>query len=72
MSENVVNLQSAPELYLTRKQLAEKLNIGLSTVDKFVREGCPSHTWGIRTRRFRLGEVESWLRARERERMAAA
>jgi phage terminase Nu1 subunit (DNA packaging protein) len=69
MSENVVNLQSAPELYLTRKQLAEKLNIGLSTVDKFVRLGMPSQTWGIRTRRFRLSECERWLR--ERERMAA-
>jgi excisionase family DNA binding protein len=69
VSENVVNLQSAPELYLTRRQLAERLGIGLSTVDKFVRLGMPSYTWGIRTRRFRVSECERWLR--ERETMAA-
>jgi excisionase family DNA binding protein len=66
---DVTDLRSAPELYLTRRQLADRLGLGLSTVDKFVRLGMPSMTWGIRTRRFQLSAVERWLR--ERERMAA-
>lgn len=63
MSE-LVQIRSETELYLTRRQLADKLGIGLSTVDKFVRLGMPSYTWGIRTRRFRLSECERWLCAR--------
>lgn len=68
---DVQPIRAESELFLTRRQLGEKLGCGLSTVDKFVRQGCPSHTWGIRTRRFRLSEVESWLRARERDTRAA-
>lgn len=71
MAEEVTAIRVEPELYLTRRQLADRLGCGLSTIDKFVRLGMPSYTWGIRTRRFRLSECERWLRTRDSDTMAA-
>lgn len=56
-----------PEPYLSRKQLAKRLGVGLTTVDKLVKEGLPSETWGLRTRRFQMSKVSAWLRERERK-----
>jgi excisionase family DNA binding protein len=63
--DNVVQLRSEAEVYLTRRQVAERLNVGLSTLDKYVREGMPSYQWGLRIRRFKFSEVERWLKARD-------
>lgn len=65
---DVPQLRPEPEPYLTRREIAERLHIGLTKLDELVKEGLPSHTWGLRIRRFRFGEVESWLRAREQSR----
>jgi excisionase family DNA binding protein len=62
----VVQLRPEAEVYLTRRQVAERLNVGLSTLDKYVREGMPSYQWSLRIRRFKFSEVERWLRARDR------
>lgn len=62
--ENVRRLRSVPEPYLTRKELAEHLHIGLTKLDQLVKEGMPSYTWQMRVRRFKLSEVERWLRDR--------
>ena len=54
----------APDRYMSRLQLAEHLGVSTKTVDRMVAEGCPSHTFGRRLRRFRLREVEDWLEIR--------
>jgi excisionase family DNA binding protein len=53
-----------PDRYLSRAQLALHLGVCTKTIDRMVREGCPSHTFGRRLRRFRLREVECWLERR--------
>jgi phage terminase Nu1 subunit (DNA packaging protein) len=58
------------EPYLTRQELAHALGISVSAVDDRRREGMPSETWGMRTRRFQLSRCKAWLRERERKRAA--
>jgi excisionase family DNA binding protein len=53
-----------PDRYLSRVEIAEHLGVSLKTIDRNVREGCPSYTFGRRLRRFRLAEVEAWLERR--------
>jgi phage terminase Nu1 subunit (DNA packaging protein) len=55
----------APEPYVDRKQLAELMGVSVATIDRMVRAGMPSETWGIRSRRFRLSSALAWARARE-------
>lgn len=62
----VLPVRAEAEVYLTRRQVAERLGIGLTTLDKYVKAGMPSHQWGLRVRRFKFSEVERWLRQRER------
>lgn len=69
-TRQVVPIRGEAEVYLTRRQVATRLNIGLTTLDGYVREGMPSYSWGLRIRRFKFSEVERWLR--DRERSAAA
>jgi len=60
----------APDRYLSRAGLAEHLDIHVKTVDRMVRQGCPSHTFGRRLRKFKLAEVDRWIEERERRTMA--
>jgi excisionase family DNA binding protein len=55
---------AAPDRYLSRAELADYLGVCVKTIDRNVREGCPSHTFGRRLRRFKVAEVERWLRGR--------
>jgi excisionase family DNA binding protein len=50
-----------PDRYLNPAELADHLGVCTRTISRMVREGCPSHTFGRRLRRFRLAEVEDWL-----------
>lgn len=52
----------APRL-LDRQQLAAAIGVGLDTVDRLRREGCPSMRVGD-VPRFELGSVLDWLRVR--------
>jgi phage terminase Nu1 subunit (DNA packaging protein) len=54
------------ERYVTRAQLAEIMGVHVNTIDRLVREGMPSETWGVRTRRFRPSIAIAWARTRER------
>jgi excisionase family DNA binding protein len=54
----------APDRYLNPVELADHLGVCTRTISRMVREGCPSHTFGRRLRRFRLAEVEEWLERR--------
>jgi excisionase family DNA binding protein len=55
---------STPDRYVSRAGLAEHLSVSVKTIDRIVREGCPSHTFGLRLRRFKVAEVERWLHRR--------
>ncbi len=54
-----------PDEILTRVELADRKKVSLRTVDRWIAEGCPSETWGMRVRRFELSQVNQWLRRRE-------
>lgn len=54
------------EPFLTRQELADRLQLCVTTVDAMVADGCPSYTWGRRTRRFLLSEVLAWDPTEER------
>ena len=52
------------ERWVSRHDVAEHAGVSLDTVDKWVREGCPSVKTGdgkSALRRFRLSEVDNWL-----------
>jgi excisionase family DNA binding protein len=49
------------ERYVDAAELATTLGVSRSTVKRWVAAGCPSRTWGLRVRRFRVSEVEGWL-----------
>jgi phage terminase Nu1 subunit (DNA packaging protein) len=51
------------ERYVDARELAETLGVSRRTVAYWVAAGCPSETWGMRVRRFRLSEVVAWRRA---------
>lgn len=54
----------SPERYVTRSELAKLMGVHVTTVDRMVREGMPSETWGLRARRFRPSVAIQWARAR--------
>jgi excisionase family DNA binding protein len=56
---------SEPEPYVTRQELAEFMGVSVRTIDQMVRQGMPSETWGIRSRRFQKSRAVAWARARE-------
>ena len=70
MTGNLIDFAGGGEPYLDREEIKTRLGIGYTTLDKLVKEGMPSHTWGLRTRKFLWSEVQRWLR--ERDRKAAA
>lgn len=61
---NVIGLPvPEPERYMTRAQLAEHMGVSVATVDRWVADGMPSETWGLRARRFRPSSAIAWARA---------
>lgn len=66
MSE-VAGLPFVPrERFVTRKEMAEIMGISVRALDKLVREGMPSVTWGLRARRFQPSVALAWANARGR------
>lgn len=53
-----------PERYVNRGELADLMGVSLTTIDRWVGEGMPSETWGLRTRRFRPSLAIAWARTR--------
>jgi predicted DNA-binding transcriptional regulator AlpA len=56
----------ATERYLTRQQLADVMGVSVKTIDRMVRDGMPSETWGLRSRRFLASRALAWARTRQR------
>jgi phage terminase Nu1 subunit (DNA packaging protein) len=55
---------ASSEPYVDRKQLAKTMGVSVATIDRMVRAGMPSETWGLRTRRFRVSAALAWAHAR--------
>jgi phage terminase Nu1 subunit (DNA packaging protein) len=55
-----------PERYVDRRELARIMGVHVNTVDRLVKAGMPSETWGVRARRFRPSIAIAWARARDR------
>jgi phage terminase Nu1 subunit (DNA packaging protein) len=53
-----------PEPYLMRAEIARFMRVSTRTIDRWVLEGCPHETWGLRTKKFRPSEVIAWARLR--------
>jgi phage terminase Nu1 subunit (DNA packaging protein) len=58
------DLDHEPERYVTREALADLMGVHVATIDRMVKDGMPSETWGRRTRRFRPSVAIAWARAR--------
>lgn len=54
-----------PERYVTRAELADLMGVSVTTIDRMVRQGMPSVTWGRRTRRFRPSIAMQWAREQQ-------
>jgi phage terminase Nu1 subunit (DNA packaging protein) len=52
------------ENYVDRRQLADIMGVSIATIDRLVRLGMPSETWGMRARRFKPSEALAWARMR--------
>jgi phage terminase Nu1 subunit (DNA packaging protein) len=50
------------ECYLSRKQMAELMKISTDTLDRWVKAGMPSETWGTRRRYFLPSAALRWAR----------
>jgi phage terminase Nu1 subunit (DNA packaging protein) len=55
----------SPEAYVSRQQLAALMGVSTKTVDRMVKDGLPSETWGRRTRRFLPSVAMAWASSRE-------
>lgn len=58
--ENVRGLPVLPENYVSRKRLAEIMDVDVSTIDRWRDRGMPSVKWGRRTRRFQPSQAVAW------------
>lgn len=56
---------SPAEPYVDRKQLAAIMGVSVATIDRMVRAGMPSETWGLRSRRFRASAAVAWAHTRK-------
>jgi len=63
---NVEGATSPPERYLNREQLAQLMGVSVKTIDRMVRDGMPSETWGLRSRRFLASRALAWACTRQR------
>lgn len=59
------------EKYVGRRELAVLLGLSIPTIDRWVKEGMPSETWGLRRRMFLPSRARAWAREREARRAAA-
>jgi phage terminase Nu1 subunit (DNA packaging protein) len=60
------SVSTSPERYVNRQQLAELMGVSVKTIDRMVRDGMPSETWGLRSRRFLASRALAWARTRQR------
>ena len=55
------------ERYVDRDELAKLMGVSPRTISRWLEQGMPSETWGIRTRRFMPSQCMQWVRHRTHE-----
>ena len=60
------NRNGGIKMYLSKKQVAEKFGISVSTVNNYMRQGMPFYKVGKKLVRFIYEEVEKWIAAKGR------
>jgi phage terminase Nu1 subunit (DNA packaging protein) len=55
------------EPYVDRQQMARLMGVNVRTIDRMVRDGMPSESWGLRARRFLPSSALAWARTRDRD-----
>lgn len=53
------------ERYVDRRELADIMGVSVPTINRMVRAGMPSETWGLAARRFLPSECMEWAKGRE-------
>jgi phage terminase Nu1 subunit (DNA packaging protein) len=61
-TDNVVSLH--PSEWLTRRELAARLQCSVRTLERLEGEGLPNSRWSPRMVRYKLDSVERWLASR--------
>ena len=57
-----------PERYVKPRELAELMGVSRRTIDRWLAQGMPSETWGMRrTRRFLPSQAIAWARDHKME-----
>lgn len=59
---NVVPIRRDP--WISTAELAEHCGVSERTVLRWVRDGMPHERWGRKLLRYKVVEVETWLRSR--------
>jgi phage terminase Nu1 subunit (DNA packaging protein) len=55
-----------PERYVNACELADRMGVSVSTIKRWVAEGMPSETWGMkRTRRYLPSQAIAWAQSRD-------
>ena len=52
------------EGFVTRRELARMMRVSTKTIDRWVKAGMPSETWGLRARYFQPAVAMQWARNR--------
>lgn len=53
------------ERYVSRRELAKRMSVSVTTIDRMRRAGMPSELWGQRMRRFLPSRAVAWARTYE-------
>ena len=53
-----------PEPYVSPRELARIMGVSRSTIYRWLDQGLPSETWGLRTRKFKPSQAMAWAKAR--------
>lgn len=56
--------------YVTKKQLAEKLQVSELTIDRMRKKGMPWQRVGVKIIRFDINEVNQWLQKQQQQETA--
>lgn len=61
---DVIPFRRESEPWVSSKVIAEHFGVSVKTVDRWRAKGAPHEPWGRKLMRYRVSDVESWLRSR--------
>ncbi len=63
----MTDLRPVPDELVTRDELAALMCVSVKTVDRLVKDGMPTVSWGRRLTRFRVSEALAWAANQDRK-----